>query len=301
LENHKEVDWNNFYKDLDKMMDLVAGQLLERFDFQAERRVKNFPFLMGQGNWMGSEKLGPNDKLRDVIKHGTLSIGFIGLAETLVAMVGKHHGESPESQKLGLEIIDFMRRKCDDLSKKYKLNFSLLATPAEGLSGRFTKIDKKEFGVIKGVTDREFYTNSFHVPVYFPIGAFEKIEIEAPYHDLCNAGHITYVELDGNLSNNISAFEAVVHKMKESGIGYGSINHPVDRDPVCGFSGIIDGNICPSCGRKEFDNGIGFERLRRITGYLVGSLERWNDAKKAEEAARVKHSVINQPKQIGKI
>lgn len=258
LENHKEVDWNNFYKDLDKMMDLVAGQLLERFDFQAERRVKNFPFLMGQGNWMGSEKLGPNDKLRDVIKHGTLSIGFIGLAETLVAMVGKHHGESPESQKLGLEIIDFMRRKCDDLSKKYKLNFSLLATPAEGLSGRFTKIDKKEFGVIKGVTDREFYTNSFHVPVYFPIGAFEKIEIEAPYHDLCNAGHITYVELDGNLSNNISAFEAVVHKMKESGIGYGSINHPVDRDPVCGFSGIIDGNICPSCGRKGFDNGIGF-------------------------------------------
>ncbi len=291
LKNQQEADWNNFYKDLDNMIDLVADQLVDRFNFQGERRVKNFPFLMGQGNWMGSEKLGPNDKLRDVIKHGTLSIGFIGLAETLVAMTGKHHGESSESQKIGLEIIKHMRTKTDELSQKYQLNFSLLATPAEGLSGRFTKIDKKEFGVIKGVTDREFYTNSFHVPVYFPIGAFEKIEIEAPYHDLCNAGHITYVELDGNLSNNILAFEAVVHKMKESGIGYGSINHPVDRDPVCGFSGVIDGDICPSCGRKEYENGIGFERLRRITGYLVGSLERWNDAKKAEEKARVKHSV----------
>jgi len=291
LENHKKVDWDNFYKDLDKMMDLIAGQLLERFDFQGNMRVKNFPFLMGQGNWMGSEKLGPNDKLREVIKHGTLSIGFIGLAETLVAMVGQHHGESTESQKNGLEIIGFMRKKCDDLSKKYNLNFSLLATPAEGLSGRFTKIDKKYFGIIKGVTDREFYTNSFHVPVYFSIGAFEKIEIEAPYHDLCNAGHITYVELDGNLSNNITAFEAVVHKMKESEIGYGSINHPIDRDPVCGFSGIIEGDVCPSCGRKEYEGEVGFERLRRITGYLVGSLERWNDAKKDEEKSRVKHNI----------
>jgi len=291
LKNHQEADWNNFYKDLDNMIDLVADQLVDRFNFQGERRVKNFPFLMGQGNWMESEKLNPNDKLRDVIKHGTLSIGFIGLAEALVAMVGKHHGQSSESQKIGLEIIGFMRKKCDELCKKYNLNFSLLATPAEGLSGRFTKIDKKEFGIIKDVTDREFYTNSFHVPVYFPVGAFEKIEIEAPYHDFCNAGHITYVELDGNLSNNILAFEGVIHKMKESGIGYGSINHPIDRDIVCGFSGVIDGDICPSCGRKEYENGIGFERLRRITGYLVGSLERWNDAKKAEEKARVKHSI----------
>jgi len=291
LENKKEADWDNFYDDLGNMMNLVANQLLERFDFQGERRVRNFPFLMGQGNWMGSEKLGPDDKLREVIKHGTLSIGFIGLAETLVAMMGLHHGESKESQKLGLEIVRFMRKKCDELMKKYNLNFSLLATPAEGLAGRFTKIDKKEFGVIKGVTDREFYTNSFHVPVYYPIGAFEKIEIEAPYHELCNAGHITYVELDGNLSNNVEAFELIVRKMKESGIGYGSINHPVDRDPVCGFSGIIEGDICPSCGRKEFDSGVGFERLRRITGYLVGSLERWNDAKKAEEKSRIKHSI----------
>lgn len=291
LDNKKEADWEKFYDDLGRMMDLVANQLLERFDFQGERRVRNFPFLMGQGNWMGSEKLGPDDKLREVIKHGTLSIGFIGLAETLVAMVGQHHGESEESQKIGLKIVGFMRKKCDELMKKYNLNFSLLATPAEGLAGRFTKIDKKEFGAIKGVTDREFYTNSFHVPVYYQISAFKKIEIEAPYHELCNAGHITYVELDGNLSNNIDAFEAVVRKMKESGIGYGSINHPVDRDPVCGFSGIIEGDTCPSCGRKESDGSIGFERLRRITGYLVGSLERWNDAKKAEEKARVKHLV----------
>lgn len=291
LNKQNKANWDNFYKDLDNIIDLAANQLLDRFDFQSERRVKNFPFLMGQGNWMGSEKLSPNDKLRDVIKHGTLSIGFIGLAETLVAMTGKHHGESKESQKLGLEIIGHMREHIDELAKKYNLNFSLLATPAEGLSGRFTKIDSKEFGKIKGVTDREFYTNSFHVPVYYPISAFEKIEIESPYHALCNAGHITYVELDGDLSNNIPAFEAVIRKMKESEIGYGSINHPVDRDPICGFDGIISGNTCPSCGRKEYENGIGFERLRRITGYLVGSLERWNDAKKAEEKARVKHSL----------
>lgn len=285
------ADWDGFYNELTERIDLVVDQLKDRFDFQSERRVKNFPFLMGQGNWMDSKKLGPNDKLREVIKHGTLSVGFIGLAETLVAMIGKHQGESSEAQKLGLEIIGFMRKKCDELMKKYKLNFSLLATPAEGLSGRFTKMDKKEFGLIKGVNDREFYTNSFHVPVYYQIGAFEKIEIEAPYHEICNAGHITYVELDGDLSNNIEAFESIIRKMKESGIGYGSINHPVDRDPVCGFSGVIQGDICPSCGRKEFDNGFGFERLRRITGYLVGSLERWNDAKKAEEKARMKHLV----------
>ena len=173
--------------------------------------------------------------------------------------------------------------------KKYKLNFSLLATPAEGIAGRFTKIDRKEFGKIKGVTDREFYTNSFHVPVYYPISAFEKIEIEAPYHNLCNAGHITYIELDGDPSQNIDAFEAVIRKMHDCGIGYGSVNHPVDRDPVCGFSGIIDGDVCPSCGRREGD--VPFERLRRITGYLVGTLDRWNDAKKAEEKARVKHNI----------
>ncbi len=291
LGERKEADWDGFYQELDEKLQLIADQLLQRFEFQANQRVKNFPFLMGQGNWVGSEKLGPNDKLRDVIKHGTLSIGFIGLAETLVAMIGKHHGESAEAQEIGLDIIGHMRDFCDEATKKYKLNFSLLATPAEGLSGRFTKMDRKEYGKIKGVTDRDFYTNSFHVPVYYPISAFEKIDIEAPYHALCNAGHITYIEMDGDPSENIEAFEAVIRHMKEAGIGYGSVNHPVDRDPVCGFSGIIAGDVCPSCGRHECDGEYGFERLRRITGYLVGSLERWNDGKKAEEAARVKHNV----------
>jgi ribonucleoside-triphosphate reductase len=291
LGQRNEGDWDGFYRDLDKMIDVAAGQLLERFEFQGNRTMKNFPFLMGEGNWFDSDKLKPNDKLREVIKHGTLSVGFIGLAEALVAMTGEHHGQSDEMQELGLEIVGHMRDRIDELAQKHQLNYSLLATPAEGLSGRFTKIDRKEFGEIKGVNDRAFYTNSFHVPVYYNIGAFEKIDREAPYHNLCNAGHITYVELDGDPSNNIEAFEAVIRKMKEAGVGYGSVNHPVDRDPMCGFSGIIAGDVCPSCGRKENDGEFGFERLRRITGYLVGSLERWNDAKQEEEKARVKHSV----------
>lgn len=287
----KTPDWKGFYKDLDEKLELVAEQLLERYNFQSKKHVRNFPFLMGQGNWMGSEKLGPDDTLENATKHGTLSIGFIGLAECLKAMMGSHHGESKEAAKEGLKIIKFMKDKCDKLAKKYKLNYTLLATPAEGLSGRFTRIDKKIYGEIEGVTDREFYTNSYHVPVYYPISAFDKIDIEAPYHELCNAGHITYIELDGDLTQNLDAFETIIRHMKESGIGYGSINHPVDRDPKCGFSGIITGSVCPSCGREEHDGEYGFERLRRITGYLVGSLERWNDAKKAEESARVKHNV----------
>lgn len=289
LGERKEADWSGFYKDLDSLMDIVKDQLIERYEFQANQHVRNFPFLMGQGNWFGSEKLGMNDKLREVIKHGTLSIGFIGLAETLVAMTGKHHGESEECQELGLDIITHMRERCDMYMKKYHMNFSLLATPAEGLAGRFTKIDRREYGVIDGVTDRDFYTNSFHVPVYYPISAFDKIKKEAPYHALCNAGHISYIELDGDPSDNIEAFEAVIRQMHDAGIGYGSVNHPVDRDPICGFAGIIKGERCPSCGRLEDD--VLFERLRRITGYLVGSLERWNDGKKAEESSRVKHSV----------
>ncbi len=259
LKERKEADWDGFYKELDEKMDLVKDELLERFEFQANQHVRNFPFLMGQGNWFGSEKLGWNDTLRDVIKHGTLSIGFIGLAETLVAMVGKHHGEDADARELGLDIITHMREKCDEYCKKYHLNFSLLATPAEGIAGRFTKIDRKEYGKIKGVTDRDFYTNSFHVPVYYPISAFDKIDIEAPYHNLCNAGHITYIELDGDPSQNIAAFEAVIRKMHDAGIGYGSVNHPVDRDPVCGFSGIIKGERCPHCGRLEGD--VKFEKL----------------------------------------
>ena len=259
LKQRKEADWNGFYKELDEKLNLAKNQLLERYEFQANQHVRNFPFLMGQGNWFGSEKLGPNDKLRDVIKHGTLSIGFIGLAETLVAMIGKHHGEDEDARELGLDIITHMREKCDEFSKKYKLNFSLLATPAEGIAGRFTRIDKKEFGVIPGVTDREFYTNSFHVPVYYKISAFEKIDIEAPYHNLCNAGHITYIELDGDPSQNIEAFESVIRKMHDAGIGYGSVNHPVDRDPICGFSGVITGDRCPHCGRLEGE--ISFEKV----------------------------------------
>ena len=291
LGERDKADWDGFYHELDEKIALVADQMLERYEFQAERTVKNFPFLMGQGNWFGSEKLGPNDKLRDVIKHGTLSMGFIGLAETLVAMLGKHHGEDEEALERGYEIISHIREKLDDLSKKHTKNFSLLATPAEGIAGRFTKLDRDEYGKIKGVTDREFYTNSFHIPVYYQIGAFDKIAKEAPFHELCNAGHITYIELDGDPSQNIDAFEKIIRAMKDAGIGYGSINHPVDRDPECGFSGIIPGDTCPSCGRNERDGEYGFERLRRITGYLVGSLERWNDAKQAEEKARVKHNL----------
>ena len=268
----------------------VMGQLDERFEIQARKKVYNAPFLMGQGVWLDSEKLKPEDEQREVLKHGTLSVGFIGLAETLVALTGKHHGESAESQKLGLEIVGHMRRYLDRLSAERKMNYTLLATPAEGLSGRFVRMDKKRFGVIEGVTDRDYYTNSFHVPVYYSISAFDKIDIEAPYHALTNAGHISYVELDGDPTKNLDAFEAVVRHMKEAGIGYGSVNHPVDRDPVCGYNGII-GDVCPKCGRAE-SNGVAFERIRRITGYLVGTMDRWNDAKTAEEADRVKHSVM---------
>lgn len=283
-----DIDW--FFEELQRKMDFVTKQLLDRFEIQCSKKVKNFPFLMGQGVWIGSEKLKPNDSIREILKHGTLSIGFIGLAEALVALVGKHHGESAEARNLGLETITFMRDYCDKKSKEYNLNFTLLATPAEGLSGRFVRLDKKKYGVIPGVTDRDYYTNSFHVPVYYPISAREKISIEAPYHSLTNAGHITYVELDGDTANNLDAFEQIVRYMKECGIGYGSINHPVDRDPVCGYNGIID-DECPKCGRKESQELPAFERIRRITGYLVGTLDRFNDAKRQEEHDRVKHSI----------
>ncbi|MCQ2105744.1 MAG: anaerobic ribonucleoside triphosphate reductase [Fibrobacter sp.] len=239
-----------FYKELDRMLALVRDQLLERMEVQSRKRVKNFPFLMGQGIWIGSEKLGWNDEVREVLKDGTLSIGFIGLAETLVALTGKHHGESEASHKLGLEIVQHMRDFCDRESERLQLNFSLFATPAEGLSGRFLRMDKKKFGIIPGVTDRDYYTNSFHVPVYYKISAFKKIELEAPYHALTNAGHISYIEMDGDPTQNLDAFEKIVRFMAKSGIGYGSINHPVDRDPVCGYVGVIN-DVCPRCGRAE--------------------------------------------------
>ncbi|MCC2127613.1 anaerobic ribonucleoside triphosphate reductase [Hominiventricola filiformis] len=253
---------DKFYKLLDKRLALCCRQLLHRFGIQSKKTVKNYPFLMGQGIWIDSDKLNINDEVGEVLKHGTLSVGFIGLAETLVALTGKHHGESEESRKLGLEIIGHMRKYMDDESEKTGLNFTLLATPAEGLSGRFVRIDQKRFGKIPGVTDREYYTNSFHVPVYYPIGAFQKIKIEAPYHALTNAGHISYVELDGDTAKNPEAFEAIIRCMKESGIGYGSVNHPVDRDPVCGFTGVID-DVCPRCGRHEGE-AVSIERLNEL-------------------------------------
>ncbi|HGM3509440.1 TPA: anaerobic ribonucleoside triphosphate reductase [Clostridioides difficile] len=287
--SNEKVNLDDFFEELDGKINLIIEQLLERLEVQGNKKMKNFPFLMGQGVWKGSDDLGPEDTLKEVIKQGTLTIGFIGLAECLIALIGKHHGESKEAQELGLKIVSHMRNRMDEATNKYKLNFSLMGTPAEGLSGRFTKIDKKVYGEIKGITDKEYYTNSFHVPVYYNISAYDKIEIEAPYHELTNAGHITYVELDGDPSDNLEAFETVIKAMKDLGIGYGSINHPVDRDPICGFSGVITSNICPVCGRNEDESDIKFERIRRITGYLVGTVDRFNNAKKAEVRDRVKH------------
>ncbi len=285
-------DLDEFNRRLDEMIDLVTDQLMDRFEIQCRKKVRNFPFLMGNGIWLDSDKLGPDDEAREVLRHGTLTVGFIGLAETLKVLTGKHHGESEESQALGLKIVGHMRERMDTLAAQTKLNFSLIATPAEGLSGRFVAIDSKRFGSIPGVTDREYYTNSFHVPVYHPISAYDKIRLEAPYHALTNGGHITYVELDGDPSQNVQAIEAVIRAMKASGVGYGSINHPVDRDPVCGFNGVIN-DECPKCHRHEED-GPAFERIRRITGYLVGTLDRFNNAKRAEEHDRVKHVNIAQ-------
>ena len=257
-----ETDLDGFYQELKELLEDVKDQLLERYQYQCEKRVYNFPFLMGQGIWLDSEKLKPTDKVRRVLKHGTLSIGFIGLAECLKALIGKHHGESEEAEKLGREIISFMRKQIDEYANSYTLNFSLIATPAEGLSGRFTKIDRAIYGKLKGITDREYYTNSFHVPVYYNTSIKHKIEVEAPYHALTNGGHISYIELDGDTSANVDAFEKVVRLMKEYEIGYGAINHPVDRDPVCGYVGVIN-DTCPRCGRKD-EEAISFERLQNL-------------------------------------
>jgi len=284
----QKPDLEGFYKDLFTLMDIVKEQLLERYRWQCQKHKYNFPFLINEGVWYGGERLNNDDQLDNVLKTGTLSIGFIGLAECLVALTGYHHGENNESYKLGYDIVKEMRVRCDYYCKQYGLNFSLLATPAEGLSGRFTRIDAKKYGKIIGVTDRDYYTNSFHIPVYYNISVTDKIQLEAPFHELTNAGHITYIELDGDTCKNVDAFESVIRTMKEAGIGYGAINHPVDRDPVCGFNGIID-DVCPQCGRSEGSHK--FERIRRITGYLVGTLDRFNDGKRAEEHDRVKHNL----------
>ncbi|MBQ8201131.1 MAG: anaerobic ribonucleoside triphosphate reductase [Clostridia bacterium] len=285
LKANGDVSW--FFEELERKMQLVVEQLDERFAIISKKKVKNFPFLMGEGVWIDSEKLDWNDTIGEVLKHGTLTIGFIGLAEALKALRGAHHGESEESQNLGIEIVSAMRAFTDRISKERGLNYSLIATPAEGLSGRFIRLDKERFGIIPGVTEKEYYTNSFHVPVYYPCSAFHKLSTEAPYHALTNGGHISYVEMDGDPLKNLDAFEKIVRFMHDAGIGYGSINHPVDRDPECGYNGIIN-DECPCCHRTEAD-GRPFERIRRITGYLVGTLDRFNNAKRAEERDRVKH------------
>lgn len=254
-----------FFKELDEKLDLVIDQLKARFKIQSEKRVRNYPFLMGQGVWLDSDKLSPDDKVGEVLKHGSLTVGFIGLAECLKALMGVHHGESEQAQNMGLTIVGRMRERMDRESRETGLNFTVIATPAEGLSGRFVRLDRERYGSIEGVTDRDYYTNSFHIPVYYPITAFRKIQLEAPYHELTNGGHISYVELDGDPTQNLDAFEAIVRYMKETGIGYGSINHPVDRDPICGYTGIID-DVCPRCGRREGE-AVSVEKLRQLGVY----------------------------------
>ncbi|SFC88753.1 ribonucleoside-triphosphate reductase class III catalytic subunit [Bacillus sp. 491mf] len=275
-----------FFEALNYYLDLGICQLLERFAYQSTKKARDFQFLYSQGVWRGGEKLQPEDSVAEILKQGTLSIGFIGLAECLVALTGKHHGEDVESWKLGYEIIEYMRKKMDQATEEHQLNFSLIATPAEGLSGKFIKKDRAEFGTITGVTDHNYYTNSFHIPVYYSIHAIDKIRLEGPFHALCNGGHITYIELDGAAIHNQKALQQIVKAMAQYGVGYGSINHPVDRCKCCGYHGII-GNECPSC---ENANEHDFERIRRITGYLVGDMSKWNSAKRSEEKERVKHS-----------
>ena len=276
-------DLEIFFTELERVMSLAAQQLYHRYRVQSRLKVRDMPFLMGQGLYMGSEKLKPEDNIAPVIKHGTLSIGFIGLAETLTALTGKHHGQDAQAQRLGLEIVNFMRKSVDSFADEYDLNYTLLATPAEGLSGRFISMDRRRFGVITGVTDKEYYTNSFHVPVNFEIGCFEKIAIEGPYHSLTNAGHISYVELKSPPVNNLEAYERLIRHMASSNMGYAGINFPVDECLGCYFRGIIPVE-CPTCGSTNI------RRIRRITGYL-STVDRFNDAKQVELRERVEHSI----------
>ena len=279
----KEARINSFFAKLDNMLDVAARQLNERYDFQKTAMAKQFPLLM-RSLWTGAEELSPDETIEKVINQGTLSIGFIGLAECLKALVGAHHGESDEAQQLGLRIVDYMRCRCNEFSEKYHHNFSLLATPAEGLSGKFTKIDRKEFGVLEGITDRDYYTNSNHVPVYYKCSARHKAEVEAPYHEMTRAGHIFYVEMDGDATHNPQAIMNVVDMMDHYNMGYGSVNHNRNRCMDCGFENAeADLEVCPQCGSKHLD------RLQRITGYLVGTTDRWNSGKLAELKDRVIH------------
>lgn len=276
---------DKFFEKLDEMLDVAAHQLDDRLQFQTTALAKQFPMLM-KYLWIGAEQLKPEDTIERVINQGTLGIGFIGLAECLVALTGHHHGESEEAQKLGLRIVTHMRDRANEFSEKYHHNYSILATPAEGLSGKFTKRDRKEFGILPGITDREYYTNSNHVPVYYKCSALHKAEVEAPYHDLTRGGHIFYVEVDGDATHNPSAIMRVVDMMDRFNMGYGSVNHNRNRCMKCGYENA-DPNmeVCPKCGSTDID------RLQRITGYLVGTTERWNSAKLAELKDRVTHTL----------
>jgi ribonucleoside-triphosphate reductase len=276
---------DDFFNKLDEYVDLAAKQLYERYAYQSKKTASNFKFLFNQGTWSDGEKLEPNEKLGDILRQGTLSVGFVGLAETLIALTGKHHGESKKSQKLGIEIVKYIKAKMDVWTNVTGLNYSVLATPAESYAGKALKVARNKHGIIPGVTDKEWFTNSNHIPVEFKINAINKIKIEAPYHALTEAGHIAYIELAEDASKNIDALETYVIAMKENGIGYGSFNVPVDRCTKCNYNGVIY-NKCPKCSNNDEST---IERIRRITGYLVGSLNKWNSAKAKEERSRVKH------------
>ena len=279
----KEERINAFFAKLDHILEVTAKQLDDRFQFQKTAFAKQFPLLMTK-LWIDCDKLQPTDTIESVLNQGTLGIGFIGLAECLKALVGKHHGESEEAQALGLKIITYMRDRVNDFSERYQHNYSLLATPAEGLSGRFTKFDRKRFGVIDGITDRDYYTNSNHVPVYYKCSALHKAQIEAPYHDLTRGGHIFYVEIDGDATHNPDVISGVVDMMDKYNMGYGSVNHNRNRCMDCGYENAeAEMECCPKCGSHHID------RLQRITGYLVGTTDRWNQGKLAELNDRVTH------------
>jgi ribonucleoside-triphosphate reductase len=271
-----------FWKSLDQMLNLTVKQLLTRYHVQRNLKVRDFPFLMGQKLYLDSEDLAPGDSIEKAIRHGSLSVGFIGLAECLTALTGKHHGESAEAQALGLSIVGHMRRRCDEATREYRLNFTLLATPAEQLSGKFTRQDAEFYGVMPGVTDKKWYTNSFHVPVEYEIDAVQKIQLEGAYHRYCNAGHISYVELPSAPDNNLEAFETLIRAMYDADMGYAAVNFPVDICKECGFNGVIETEICPKCGGGEIS------RVRRITGYL-STLDKFNDSKLDEVRNRQVH------------
>ncbi|WP_342571279.1 anaerobic ribonucleoside triphosphate reductase [Paenibacillus sp. FSL R5-0749] len=285
--NRAVADRAEFYTALESVMQNAAHGLLHRYRIQTVQPAKASDFMMREGVWEGGEQLAPNEPVGDLLKHGTLSLGFIGLAECMTALYGRHHGQDPHVHREALNIIRTMREFCDQMSEQHNLNITLFATPAEGLSGKFTKIDRARYGLIPGVNDREYYTNSFHIPVYHTLPAYRKIELEAPFHTLCNAGAISYVELDGNVRANTAAFLRIVQYALAQDIGYFSINHPIDRCPACGYEGVI-GDVCPGCEAHE--NHVHFQRLRRVTGYLTGDYKvRFNAAKQAEVRDRVKH------------